>query len=71
MKSGDVLEILYVPTTNGMMRISIYGFQSSGTSGYVQASLNDITVTEKGINRKKTVVKCVSSLHEMIMNSPE
>lgn len=63
-------EFIFIPTSNGTIKIYSYGFLGHGSPGKVYATFNDLVVSSKGYNRKRTIVKALSKLNE-IMASQE
>lgn len=68
MKLNTRMEVLFLPSNTGMIKIFIYGFLSDGAWGRVYASLNDVTVVEKGYNRKKTIIQSLTKLHNSLLH---
>lgn len=61
------MEVLMVPTTAGLMKIYIYGFQNGG-AGKVYATLNQRVNTSKGYNKRLAIIRAVERLHQSFTN---
>lgn len=61
--------ILFIPSTSGLIKVHIYGFNKLGSSGQAFSELNGVSVRAKGYNRKKTIIRSLSKLHEALLNS--
>jgi hypothetical protein len=62
------MEVFFLPSTAGLIKIYINGFKPYDSRGQVNAILNDVTISIKGHHRKKTVVRALASLHESLLN---
>ncbi|MEK3887145.1 hypothetical protein [Bacillus sp. FSL K6-3431] len=71
MQGNYNLEIIYLPSKFGMVKVYVYGFKTFGAWGQVFATLDDISVNVKGYNRKKTIVRSLTSLNESLLNMKE
>jgi hypothetical protein len=60
------MEMIFIPLKNGKIKVFIYGFSNLGTWGNVVAEFNGTTVTSKGFNKKRTLVRSISKLHETL-----
>ncbi|MBM7586636.1 hypothetical protein JOC86_003188 [Bacillus pakistanensis] len=67
MRKFNHMEAMFLPTDQGMIKIFIYGFQSIGSWGQVIAQLDDVTVNTKGYSRRKTIVRSLTQLHQMLV----
>ncbi|MCU9612273.1 hypothetical protein OEV98_01690 [Caldibacillus lycopersici] len=63
------LEMIFIPSSFGLIKVYSYGFIQPGASGKVYATYNDIVVSSKGYNRKRTIIKALSKLHELVVNN--
>lgn len=61
------IEMIFIPAKNGYIKIFIYGFSNLGTWGNAVAEFNGITVSAKGFNKKRTIVRSIAKLHESLM----
>ena len=61
------MEILLIPTSSGLMKIYVYGFQD-GSAGKVYATLNQRVTTSKGYNKKLAIIRAVERLQQLFMN---
>jgi hypothetical protein len=61
------MEVLFIPSSSGIIKIYIYGF-IKGSAGKVYATLNDVVSSSKGYNKKRTIIKAVSKLHQSLSN---
>lgn len=62
------MEIIILPSSNGIIKVHIYGFQHYGAWGQVFAELNGTIATAKGYHRKKVVIRALTKLHESLLN---
>jgi len=51
-----------------MIKIYSYGFSSGESWGQVFTEYNDITVSVKGYNQKKAIIKSISRLNDSLLN---
>jgi hypothetical protein len=61
------MEMIFIPAKNGYIKVYVYGFSSLGTWGNAVAEFNGVTVTAKGFNKKRTIVRSISKLHESLL----
>ncbi|WP_064092366.1 hypothetical protein [Rossellomorea aquimaris] len=71
MKKTKQMEILFLPTERGTIKVYVYGFKSPRSLGQVLVSFNNVSVEAKGYKRNKTIVKALAQLHETIVNNPD
>lgn len=71
MKRHDHMDVIFLPTETGMIKIYAYGFSPSGAWGQVITEYNDITVTVKGYHRKKSIIRSLTRLNESLLNKME
>ena len=69
MKRAKSFEIIYLPSKMGMIKVYMYGFHKNGEPGRVFVMLNDLKVNGKGTNKKKTLIRTLSKLNELINQS--
>lgn len=60
------MEFIFIPANNGIIKLYVYGFSGMNAPGKVYATYNDFVVSSKGYNRKRTIVKALSKLHESL-----
>ncbi|MCM3663237.1 hypothetical protein M3204_02390 [Mesobacillus subterraneus] len=61
------MEMIFIPAKNGYIKVYVYGFSNLGTWGNAVAEFNGVTVTAKGFNKKRTIVRSISKLHESLV----
>lgn len=61
------MEMIFIPAKNGYIKVYVYGFSNLGTWGNAVAVFNGVTVTAKGFNKKRTIVRSISKLHESLV----
>jgi hypothetical protein len=61
------MEMIFIPAKNGYIKVYVYGFSNLGTCGNAVAEFNGVTVTAKGFNKKRTIVRSISKLHESLV----
>jgi hypothetical protein len=61
------IEMIFIPAKKGYIKIFIYGFSNLGTWGNAVAEYNGLTVSAKGFNKKRTIVRSIAKLHESLM----
>ncbi|MEI2664931.1 hypothetical protein [Rossellomorea sp. LJF3] len=71
MKKTKRMEVLFLPTERGTIRVYVYGFKSPRSLGQVVVSYNDVSVEAKGYKRNKTIIKALAQLHELIVNNKD
>lgn len=71
MRKNNRVELIYLPTDSGVVKIYIYGFKPFGAWGQVFASMNDVSVNVKGFNRKKTIIRSLTVLNESLLKLNE
>ncbi|WP_335870417.1 hypothetical protein [Bacillus sp. 2205SS5-2] len=64
-------EMVILPTDYGDIKVFIYGFQPFGAWGHVVAQYKGSTVTSKGYNRRRTIIRSLSMLHHSLVNEGE
>jgi hypothetical protein len=65
------MEILFLPTERGMIKVHIYGYIRPRSLGHVFAEFNNVTVDAKGYNRNKTIIKTLTCLHNTLVNNKD
>lgn len=68
MKKEKRMEFWNLPSSQGMIKVWVYGFQHAGDFGRAIAVSDNITVTTKGYNRKKTIVRSLAKLHQVLLD---
>ncbi|WP_409253523.1 hypothetical protein V1502_06335 [Bacillus sp. SCS-153A] len=71
MTKQEHMEMIILPTDQGEVKVYVYGFKPFGSWGHVFVQLNDLTVDSKGYNRKKTIIRTLTKLHQVLVNSQE
>lgn len=61
------MEMIFIPAKNGYIKVYVYGFSNLGTWGNAVAEFNGVSVTAKGFNKKRTIVRSISKLHESLV----
>jgi hypothetical protein len=61
------MEMIFIPAKNGYIKVYVYGFSNLWTWGNAVAEFNGVTVTAKGFNKKRTIVRSISKLHESLV----
>lgn len=68
MKDFDLrMEIIFIPSKDGMIKVFIYGFFNLGTWGKAVAELKGVAVTANGFSKKRTIVRALTKLHETLI----
>jgi hypothetical protein len=70
MKSKQI-EILFLPTERGTVKVYVYGFKTPRSLGKVVVTFNNVSVEAKGYRRNKTIIKALAQLHETIVNNQD
>jgi hypothetical protein len=65
------MEILFLPTDRGTVKVYAYGFHTPRTLGQVSVTFNNVSVEAKGYRRNKTIIKALAQLHEAIVNNQD
>lgn len=60
------MDIYILPNASGNVKIWVYGYQRKGDFGRVVAVYGRAVVTAKGYNRKRTIIKAVSKLNQLL-----
>lgn len=68
MKPLAKMEVCVLPCNGGYIKIWIYGYRKAGDFGRVVAVFGDTHVTAKGYNRKKTIIRSISKLNQVILD---
>ncbi|PKR86875.1 hypothetical protein [Heyndrickxia camelliae] len=68
MQKHEHMDVFFLPTRSGMIKIYSYGFSSGESWGQVFTEYNDITVSVKGYNQKKAIIKSISRLNDSLLN---
>jgi hypothetical protein len=71
MTKQEHMEMIILPAEQGEVKVFVYGFKPFGSWGQVVVQLNDITVNSKGYNRKKTIIRTLRQLHQMLVNNQD
>ncbi|TMU87971.1 hypothetical protein FGG79_07635 [Bacillus sp. BHET2] len=71
MKKTKRMEILFLPTDRGTVKVYVYGFKSPRSLGQVVVSYNNVSIEAKGYYRNKTIIKALAQLHDAIVNNPD
>lgn len=61
------MEIILIPSKNGMIKVFIYGFIHLGTWGKAVAEVKGVAVTANGFSKKRTIVRSLTKLHETLI----
>ncbi|UII57220.1 hypothetical protein LS684_07195 [Cytobacillus spongiae] len=69
MKLDDRMDLIFIPTTTGLLKVQVTGFIRLGSLGKVFAELNGITATASGYHRKKTIIQSLTNLHTLILKN--
>ncbi|WP_018663001.1 hypothetical protein [Heyndrickxia acidiproducens] len=64
---SDRMDMIFIPTEKGYIKIFVYGFFHDRSWGQVFTEYNGITVVVKGYNRKKTMIRSLSKMHESLL----
>jgi len=67
MQKNRNYEMIYIPTSVGMIKVYVYGFQKAGKPGRVFIMLNHLKVNGSGLHKKETIIHTLSKLNS-IMN---
>jgi hypothetical protein len=70
MKSKQI-EILFLPTERGTVKVYVYGFKTPRSLGKVVVTFNNVSVEAKGYRRNKTIIQALAQLHETIVNNQD
>jgi hypothetical protein len=65
------MEILFLPTERGTVKVYVYGFKTPRSLGKVIVTFNNVSVEAKGYRRNKTIIKALAQLHETIVNNQD
>ncbi|HWO74879.1 MAG TPA: hypothetical protein VNM69_03055 [Bacillus sp. (in: firmicutes)] len=68
MKSQAKMEVLVLPTVNGTVKVWVYGYQRAGDFGKAIAVYGSTAVTAKGYNRKKTIIRSLTKLNQLLID---
>ncbi|WP_239256489.1 hypothetical protein [Listeria ilorinensis] len=68
MNKTGKFEMLFFPTSEGMLKIHVYGFNPSGSWGEVYVSLGEETLCVKGFNRQKTIRRAIAARRDIQAN---
>ncbi|MBS4172321.1 hypothetical protein [Bacillus sp. FJAT-49736] len=68
MHKHEQMDIFFLPTKSGVIKIYSYGFSSGDAWGQVFTEFNDITVTVKGYSQKKAIIKSITRLNDSLLN---
>ncbi len=71
MRHDTNMEMLLLPSSNGMIKIYIYGFKTSKSYGKVFVEYNGITVEDKGSRKEKLIIKALTKLHQALVNEKD
>ncbi|MCA1062177.1 hypothetical protein QTG56_19170 [Rossellomorea sp. AcN35-11] len=71
MKKTKHMEILFLPTDRGTIKVYVSGFISPRSLGQVVVSYNNVSIEAKGYKRNKTIIKALAQLHETIINNQD
>ncbi|MGE6258562.1 hypothetical protein ACQKCU_11810 [Heyndrickxia sporothermodurans] len=71
MKRHEHMDVIFLPTEKGTIKIYAYGFSPSGSWGQVFTEYNNITVTVKGYHKKKSIIRSLTRLNESLLNKME
>lgn len=61
------MEMIFIPTKNGYIKVFVYGFNRLGTWGSAVAVFNEESVSAKGFNKKRTIVHALAKLHRSLL----
>ncbi|MGR3763667.1 hypothetical protein [Rossellomorea sp. NS-SX7] len=65
------MEILFLPTDRGTVKVYAYGFTAPRSLGQVIVTFDHVSVEAKGYRRNKTIIKALAELHETIVNNQD
>jgi hypothetical protein len=65
------MEILFLPTERGTVKVYVYGFKTPRSLGKVVVTFNHVSTEAKGYRRNKTIIKALAQLHETIVNNQD
>jgi hypothetical protein len=68
---GKRMDMFFLPSQHGTIKLFVYGFHPLGNGGQVYAELNGITVKVKGFQRKRVIVRALRKLHELLLNQEQ
>ncbi|GIN89965.1 hypothetical protein J6TS1_03840 [Siminovitchia terrae] len=71
MRKNKDYEAVFLPSKSGVIKIYIYGFKPYGSWGEVHTSMNGVSVSVRGYNRKKTIIRSLKKLNESLLNIKE
>ncbi|MEH7445094.1 hypothetical protein V7201_22570 [Bacillus sp. JJ1122] len=61
------MEMIFIPAKNGFIKVFIYGFSNLGTWGKAVAEFNGLSVSAKGFNKRRTIIRSIAKLHESLV----
>ncbi|MCA1056618.1 hypothetical protein LCM10_16670 [Rossellomorea aquimaris] len=65
------MEILFLPTEGGTVKVYVYGFKKPRSVGHVIVTFDHVSVEAKGYKRNQTIIKALAQLHETIINNQD
>ncbi|WP_099223205.1 hypothetical protein [Listeria costaricensis] len=68
MNKTGKFEMMFFPTSEGTLKIHVYGFNPCGSWGEVYVNLGEETLCVKGFNRQKTIQRAIATHQEMKNN---
>ncbi len=71
MKKTKEMEVLFLPTEKGTIKLYVFGFKAPRSLGRVIATYHDVTFELKGYKRNKTIIKALAQIHEAIVNNQD
>ncbi|UYM81927.1 hypothetical protein OF848_16795 [Heyndrickxia coagulans] len=64
---SERMDRIFIPAEAGYIKIYVFGFLRDSAWGQVFAEYNGLTVVVKGYNRKKTIIRALTKLHESLL----
>ncbi|PLS16495.1 hypothetical protein CVD28_15520 [Bacillus sp. M6-12] len=69
-KQSRAMELIFIPSNLGLVKIYIHGFEESVSGGEVIIILNDLMVKRRGNDKKATTIKSFLMLNRLIARTP-
>ncbi|GER68121.1 hypothetical protein BpJC7_27770 [Weizmannia acidilactici] len=64
---SERMDMFFIPAKEGYIKIYVYGFLHDSSWGQVFTEYNGLTVVVKGYNRKKTIIRSLTKMHESLL----
>ncbi|RFU71085.1 hypothetical protein D0469_03870 [Peribacillus saganii] len=70
MREFQAMELIFIPSNLGLVKIYIHGFEESGDGGEVIITLNDLMVKRRGLQKKATMIKSFLMFNRLLTRTP-